>query len=260
MKSQFALLCIVIVAFLGFGYYYKQQYYPAGAETLAPELALAKARACAEAFEKIEVRPNCESKLEDFQKHWSDCNDQKVNYRETVFSYNDYYFQIVDCFVEEKKEARAIEVLHQIEKLPKWQRLGPTDCSITDETKARLESLSFADNVCLKETDLQSWVGTSPDLSADLLKQMALRNHTLSCGSYNSDDICFCPLELISKVTSQHKNLLVTEVEATEHGTKHIKMVNSKTGKNELILEMKDQSGCLFISSVYSASESSAGK
>ena len=252
MKSKFVILCVAITAFLICGYFYKQHYYPSGVEKLAPDLEAAKIKACAEAFEKIEARPSCEGKLIYFQSHWDECNDQKVSYRENIFSYSDYYFEIVDCFVTEGKSDKATEVLHQIEKLPKWRRMGPTDCSIADETKARLEALSFPDNTCLKESDLQSWVGTSPDLSADFLKQLAFRNHNLSCGTYNSDDICFTPLDLITKFTSQHKNLLVSEVEATDHLGKHIHMVNADTGQKELILELSQQNGCLFLSGILS--------
>ncbi len=259
MKSKFFLFCLVSLVFLAFGYFYQQRYYPAGVESLPPDVAAAKAKACTEAFAKIEERPSCDAKLEDFQKHWADCNDQKVPYRETVFSYNDYYFQIVDCYVAEGKDAKATALLHQIEKLPQWQRLGPTDCSIPEETKARLESLSFPESTCLKEAELQSWVGSSPDLSEIFLKKMALRDHTLSCGSYNSDDICFCPLDIIAKVTGQHKNLLVTEVEATDHLAKQIHLVNSQTGKRELILELNEQAGCLFLSAVYSLDGNSGG-
>lgn len=252
MKSKFVLLCLAITTFLVLGYFYKQHYYPSGIDALTPDMAAAKAKACTEAFEKMEARPSCEGKLLYFQGHWDECNDQKVSYRENIFSYSDYYFEIVDCLVAEGKDAKATEVLHQIEKLPPWRRLGPTDCSIPDETKARIESLSFPDNTCLKEADLQSWVGTSPDLSGDLIKQLALRNHSLSCGTFNSDDICFTPLDTISKFTRQNKNLVVAEVEATDHAAKHIHFVNPDTGRKALILQMSEQGGCLFLSAIYS--------
>lgn len=253
MKSKFVIVSVIFASFLAFGYLYQQHYYPAG-KMVSADAALAKAKACTEAFEKIQTRPSCEAKLTEFQTYYPDCNDQSVSYREEVFSYNDYYFELVDCFVAEGKDQQAADLLHKIEKIPSWQRLGPTDCSPKQETRARLEALNFGTNTCIKESDLQAWVGTSPELTQGLLRELSAKNHTLSCGTYNSDDICFCALEVIGRVTGASRKLLVTEIETVENNRKQVHLVNSETGKKELILEMSRENGCLFLSAVYADS------
>lgn len=257
MKSKFLILCVALVAFFAFGYWYQQRFYPLGSDKLSLKVNADKEKICTELFEKIDNRPSCDGKLSEFKEHWSQCNDQKVTYRENIFSFNDYYFEIVDCFVAEGKDDKATALLKEIEKLPHWERVGPTNCSNTDEAKARIEALSFPDNTCIKESDLQSWVGTSPDLSEGLLKQITARNHTLSCGSYNSDDICFCPLQMIAKVTTEHRNLLVSEIETSENRSRKIHLVSAESGKEQLIVEMSEKNGCLFLSAVYSVASGS---
>jgi hypothetical protein len=249
MSGKFILICVLILSFLGFGYFYKSHYYPESA--LPSDPVAAKRKTCSDVFVQIEALPSCNAKLDEFQKNWKMCQGEHVTYREGLILYNDYYFDLVDCFMHEKNEAKASEVLNLLEKIPPWQHGGPTDCPVSEEARARLESIHFPENTCIKDTDLRSWVGTSPDFSENFLKQMTLKNHSLSFGVFNSDDICFTPISRIASEVEKHRHLVAGDVDSEEHDTRNVFMVDPETGKPQLVIVMGEENGCLFVSGVF---------
>ncbi len=210
---------------------------------------------CARHYIEVMETTGCDERWVRFLKYRPECNNKEFECPppEGFCTYDEIAWTIESCFEQAKQEDKVVEVLKTLAEGPSWVVNGPTACPQNVAAAARLEARSYPEGTCLKEKDLQSWIGQPFDFSLDRLKSLARNDKALTTGALlvDSDAYCTEPLSMQVKNLQPGTQLRAEKIGVSDNGkAKWMKLVDqNNTRKLAPVFEV--QEGCAWLTGIH---------